>query len=835
MKKFGKLLIAGLLVGGLTIPLAGCIDPEPFVPPEGGGSSNVLINDAYDWNGDETGSTRPELGGGYEAAVPPTAVDVTIAESSAVRFKDGSATLKVPVGTYLKQSDFDGSTLDGHTVGGFAVLDETGDITSFGTLDKFISVSSVTVIPYFKPDKGESVTFGSKKVGDYYYDENGTDISKNADYAITVKNELIENYIGQRVSNTQPLGAGSYFRAVTVLKRESGKTYTYHYGFKNYGEEAVAFTVYQMFSGHAWAAKENRVASDIITLEPNEYKTVDIKVRNTANDANTLTLIKFEEDVNSFDVGVTMAAEDNAVRVPAKITLNLPEGFTVANTYNTDVTTGDLLVLPAKEQIINETGHKLLNWVYSNSNETPVTEGTVIKGNVTIEPLLTQDAVISFVGLPEDFIIKPEYETLRQTGDRLTLPTDDQIVNSSRHRLLYWEYAEGGLVSNESVLTEDVALRPVFTKDVHVTLDLPDGLTVSSDYGRIMQEGDKLVLPADGQIINETGHKIIRWVDGDGNPVDGNTVVNTDVTILPELSQSATINVVLPDGLTISDDYATTVQTGDILVLPTAEQITGTIADGRTVLGWYEVGNGNVILTDGTIITEKVMTIAPYFSKAADVQKVVSSDASINGSDLAFGNEQSSGKPNNVNINGSNSVANFSNMSADGAYTNAYVISGGEGGYAELGRRLDYSGTIPTGSTFRCNTIVSDGTALVALNTPHTFILNFENFGATPLDFTIQGVNSGVDAEGPTVRVVLQPGESIRVSYTVSFTKGGANKNVMVYFTMNAAVTNMRLGVSINVKLNDTSAAAVNSVAEGVDLSDAYLGAALNLKVGEET
>ncbi len=40
MKKFGKFAIAGLLAGGLVIPFAGCVNPEPFVPPEGGGGQS---------------------------------------------------------------------------------------------------------------------------------------------------------------------------------------------------------------------------------------------------------------------------------------------------------------------------------------------------------------------------------------------------------------------------------------------------------------------------------------------------------------------------------------------------------------------------------------------------------------------------------------------------------------------------------------------------------------------------------------------------------------------------------------------------------------------------
>ena len=56
MKKIGKLLITGMLIGAFAVPLAGCVDEDdPFDPNQPGGGK-VTINDAYDWNNDKTGS-----------------------------------------------------------------------------------------------------------------------------------------------------------------------------------------------------------------------------------------------------------------------------------------------------------------------------------------------------------------------------------------------------------------------------------------------------------------------------------------------------------------------------------------------------------------------------------------------------------------------------------------------------------------------------------------------------------------------------------------------------------------------------------------------------------
>lgn len=362
-----------------------------------------------------------------------------------------------------------------------------------------------------------------------------------------------------------------------------------------------------------------------------------------------------------------------------------------------------------------------------------------------------------------------------------------------------------------------------------ITLNLPEGFKVAASYKTQVNTNEKLVLPTDEQITNETGHRIIRWVDEDGNAVDGNTMLNENITIKPELTQNATITVVMPDGLAVASDYKTDIQTGDMLVVPTSAQITGTIPNGRTLLGWYNTVSGEII-GDKYMVTETAIEIAPYFSKTEGVEKghdFTGNDADFNGKDLVFGNEQGSssnmGRPQNVKNGDVTTSEAFLGLTSSERYTNTLVVAGGEDRYAELGRMIGYNGTYVAGGTFRYATKVG-GNAPVKINTPHTFRFNFRNFGTGVLDFTIQGVNSGTSVEGPTVRVQLQPGESTTVSYTVSFSKGSNNNNVMTYFTFNEEAVNFRLGVSINVTLNSSTVTLDDGV-EGVTLSADYLEA----------
>ena len=725
MNKTKKLLVVVSLLLGIVFAVAACAEPETFVPPKPG--DHVLtINDAYDWNEDETGSTRPELGGGYVPQVPVKDAVITMAESTSVRFAGGKTEMTLPVGQLLKQSDFDESTLGGHTVGGLGVLDEEGAIASFRPLSSFYAEAPLTVLPYWAPENGDSYEFGSKEVGDYFYDADGNDLTDTVE--LKQSYTLVDGYMGKRVdmADTTTLKANSYFRAVTVCAREAGQQYTYRYKVQNFGEQAVSFTIYQMFTGHAWADGTTNVKSDTITVQPgavSEWTT--LVVDNQKDDKNSLTLIRFDQDVKGFSLGFTMAVENTTVTKPAKITLDLPEGFTVSSDYKTDVRTNDKLVLPTLEQITNNTGNKFLYWVYADG--TRAEEGVRIQGDITLKPLLTETVTVS-VKAPAGMTVSG-YPMTVQTGDRLVLPTSEQITNNTGNKIVSWEYENGTVAKDGDTITGNVVLQPV-------------------------------------------------------------------------MSQTVTIRVELPDGLTL-DGYQTTMQTGEKIVLPTASQVKGTIPDGRAIAGWYNV-NTDEVITNNTVIDSTQFTIAPYFTKIQGTATFCNYGNSTDGKELVFNNVQLNNKP----MNGYNGVdtANFTAIADD--FTNDTVVRGGEGGYAELGNMLEYNGTIPKGGAFRCGTMISNNdknVPVVQLNTPITFYYQFENFGDSAIHLTLQGVNSGTSVEGPVSNIDLDPGESVRITFQVTYKQGSPNKNVMGYFTATEAIENMRLGVAISVNLGTAS------------------------------
>ena len=159
-------------------------------------------------------------------------------------------------------------------------------------------------------------------------------------------------------------------------------------------------------------------------------------------------------------------------------------------------------------------------------------------------------------------------------------------------------------------------------------------------------------------------------------------------------------------------------------------------------------------------------------------------------------------------------------------YKNDTVIGGGTNGFAELGNVLSYNGTMSVGSAFRCGTIISNpdkNIPVVALGLEHTFVYNFQNFGTSKISLTIQGVNTGKEVEGPISNIILEPGESTTIKFNVTYTKGSANKNVMGFFTVKEELTNMKLGVSVNVIFGRKTINVKTTVDKDITLSAQYL------------
>ena len=307
MKEIGKLLLSGLIAAGLLFTAA-CAPEKENPPHTSPGGEKTTIVDAYDKGARPDYDGKFDYKSGYTPSEPETEAVVTIAESSSVKFKDGSKKMTLTVGKLLTQEDFDATSLDGKKIGGVAIMSKTEDeepkeyISAFAPLSDFVPTAAVTVSPYFAPEKGESILWGS----------NGKDkLVKIAADSLTEEKALFNGYMGLKVSYGAEIksGASILYKAKMNVKRD--ERYTFRYTFVNYGTEELKFNLYQMKGGSNYDDPETAIASEEITLKSGETsKIIELTLTSTKNDTNSLTGLRFNSDMTSASFGVIMSVED---------------------------------------------------------------------------------------------------------------------------------------------------------------------------------------------------------------------------------------------------------------------------------------------------------------------------------------------------------------------------------------------------------------------------------------------------------------------------------------------------------------------------------------------
>ena len=236
-----------------------------------------------------------------------------------------------------------------------------------------------------------------------------------------------------------------------------------------------------------------------------------------------------------------------------------------------------------------------------------------------------------------------------------------------------------------------------------------------------------------------------------------------------------------------------TINAGD----PFPEVINNT---GRTLKGWYGE-NGEIIETSALIADT---TVYPYFEFADGYKR------------LWLGNARNDGIPDKTGyIQGTQLISsNFKPLTTGSAGfgkenpEQKAIVEGGAGGFAEEGMVLEYSGSVPAGEGWRCDSVINGGENPITLKVGSTYdySFNFRNMGDYDLSFTIYIINSAQDTSSCSNNVItvdLAPGESTTVIMEdVLYKSGSTNNNMLMRFVSAEDMTNgFKLGVAMSVKL----------------------------------
>ena len=529
---------------------------------------------------------------------------------------------------------------------------------------------------------------------------------------------------------------GAKFRAATKVNGSSAvvaikKNHTFYYNFHNFGTTAIDFSIQGVNSS---GDVEGPVTN--IKLAPGESIRVSFTVKYLLGSANKNVMLYFtmNEEVSNLRLGVAISVvldsdnkyvEDETAE-NVNIIAELPEGISLKPSYRTIFKVGSKLVLPKAEDVENTTSHNILGWTDAEGNA--LTDGAILTKDITIKPVLSVDVTVTITDMPEGITVKDTYKTVWQSGEKLVLPTKDDLNNTTGKNLLGWTDAEGGEIQDGLTLTEDITIKPVFSTPAKVALNLPDNFTVSADYRVDYEVGDAIVLPTEAQVTNNTGRVFKCWINSETKEIinDGDIIESETLTIEPEFKAEVTVSLKLPAGVTV-DGYAAKQFKEETLAMPA--NVTDTTGNGD-ILGWYNTATG-VAVTAETVL-DGDMTIAPYWKNIAGYTYLDIGS----GSNSGYNTSEIPG-----DIVKDISASNYKG-SIKGA-ANKPVIAGNF-----QGSSLKIDKFVSAGSAIRFDTVrEGDSTANAAI---YEFSYTVENRGAEELRLSIYQVNAGGEYKTPT-------------------------------------------------------------------------------------
>lgn len=248
----------------------------------------------------------------------------------------------------------------------------------------------------------------------------------------------------------------------------------------------------------------------------------------------------------------------------------------------------------------------------------------------------------------------------------------------------------------------------------------------------------------------------------------------------PEVTAKGTINLQLPEGVKVSEDYLLEAEAGTPLVVPTANQVTNNTE--YELAGWYNVATKEPI-TDTSLVSDRGITIAPYFAEKKGYVSLVPTTGA-------------SGKINYDQVPGS-----ITNNKTIRAMQNSLIFN--ENGLYEIGTTLTETSKIDIGSALRLDT----STDIITDTAVYEFVYNFENKGTEEIHLDGYQISSSSEYKGQKayesryrMDIDLKPGET---KTFVAQYKLNQNGSALTYFVADASMENMILGMTMSVKVTD--------------------------------
>ena len=690
----------------------------------------------------------------------------------------------------------------------------------------------ITVAPYYAPAAGDMLVFGSGSADKLPVASAGNEGDIGTD-GFTGTDVVESNERGVRISYGDTLAAGVSLTYSTRHSASVGRLYRYDYTLINHGESDITLEV-------SMPASEEAATS--VTIGAGQSRSLSVSdARYASSVTTTSTVLRFGSGASGMDLTVLMSAEDTGADVQAK-TYTLTIGGDTDVTFMSGGKTAELnenASLPA----VNGNGWTIAGWL--NSEGEKIDAFTMPASSTTIYPYFTakegftalpdlgsgKNGYFNYDGMPGSFA------AAANTGDKMTRTTNELVKGERGYTEIGNVLTFGKSIEKGSAFRMDTTCNiTAGVWEVAYNFENKGDTPVYFDVYQVSKgaehnfEGGSTTFEANRYRVNvnlEPGESM-RGVGQYSLTSNGNILplfvadkamdgmklgISMSAKLRSDLSAPETVVTPDPDDEETppaTDTYTLTIGgSADVTFVGGGKTATINAGDpfpevtnstGRTLKGWY--GENGEIIDTSAISTDT--TVYPYFEFADGYKR------------LWLGNARNDGIPDKTGyIQGTQLISsNFKPLTTGSAGfgkenpEQKAIVEGGAGGFAEEGMVLEYSGNVPAGEGWRCDSVINGGENPITLKVGSTYdySFNFRNMGDYDLSFTIYIINSAQDTSSCSnneMTVDLAPGESTTVIMEDVLYKGGStNNNMLMRFVSAEDMTNgFKLGVAMSVKL----------------------------------
>lgn len=776
-----------------------------------------------------------------ETPVTETAL-LTLNTTSPLTFADGSKSKEFEVGSSLTADDFAGTLADGRTLAGFGIYSETTGTTTTYDLASFkVPETDTTLIPYFSAKAGytslEEATIDYTGTTGTFAEKQDATLTSSVLVKGGTDGYLEKGFTFTEASAVEDLSSVALNLSSSLITEEA--VYEFNYSIDNLSSSELHLNLYQVNSETDYADGSTTYASgyriDIDLAAGESYRTSG-QWKLTTNTLAKMYLVADEAMASGVSFSFSASLKKTDLTDPetvasaekATITLSLPEGVTVADTYATEGDVGSAIVVPTTDEITNTLDSEIAGWYDVDSGET-ITSTTILpRHGITIAPFFNAPTGYTTLELGSgksgrfNFDTVPGSITANQTitgvvnqaiaGDEGSLPRNGMKITETSAVTAYSAFrldssASSVLVDDSAVYSTLMNVTNYGTEAIHFNYY---SLTASSKYKTSpAYEDDTYRLDIDlepGESKTYTylstiakNNNVLNYFVADASMDNGFTMgvsfaleQITDGTAdeLPakEAQTDVTLEYVLPEGMTATESTPTSVQSRTYLEEPDSANFTNTT--GRTIGGWYLVDDPNQsTIGDNPIAAYGTsMRIAPYFSTDESGNSYLTP---CSGKDPAypdyFGTVDSE-----YSFTSQSGYSNKNYSTVFNAYYTRYVNN-------QALKVFSAKEAMPDAAAFRMLTSYS-----VASGSSYTFTYTLHNYGTSDLSLELRQIQGGTTLTGDNVAIsdtiTLKASETTAV--TLNFTSSNNNGNIMTFVINHGEAAYFALGIGMGAALN---------------------------------